>query len=323
VTRKPAIAVLSQLGLRTHGVFRGREAERRGVTRDQLTTLLRTGVIVRELRDTYRVAAVQKSPEQRLHAALLWAGDGSAAARASAGAVYELEGVRHPATPEIVLPRARRARSDLVVVHRTSNPPALMLGTRRGFRVTGVEATLLALAGVLAGEQLEIACEDARRRRLTSVPALQAYLERFGTSGRNGTAALRRLLRELDAKHPSRSTLEVKARRLLVAHGRREFIREFPLTWHGRTYRFDFAFPAARVIVETNGRRWHDDPVDYEADQEKWSVPARHGYRIVFATWDKVTRRPEALLAELAATLRASAAPSPRGRARADRSPPT
>src|SRR5436305_8795146 len=26
----------------------------------------------------------------------------------------------------------------------------------------------------------EFACEDARRRRLTSVPALQAYLKRFG-----------------------------------------------------------------------------------------------------------------------------------------------
>jgi hypothetical protein len=39
------------------------------------------------------------------------------------------------------------------------------------------------------------------------------------------------------------------------------------------------------VILETNGRRWHDDPADFERDQEQWSVPARHGFRLVFATW--------------------------------------
>jgi len=69
----------------------------------------------------------------------------------------------------------------------------------------------------------------------------------------------------------------------------------------GRTYQFDSAFERGRTILETNGRRWHDDPADYEQDQEKWSVPGRHGY--VLATWDKVTRRPHDFLAELATTL--------------------
>jgi hypothetical protein len=152
---------------------------------------------------------------------------------------------------------------------------------------------------VLSEEALEIACEDARRRRLTTMPALHAYLARFGASGRNGTGKLRRLLHELDPKHPSRSTLEVKARRLLVANGQRDFVREFPLAWNGATHSFDFAFPGARVILETNGRRWHDDPNDYENDNEKWSVPGRHGYRMMFATWAKVTGHPTEFLREL------------------------
>jgi very-short-patch-repair endonuclease len=105
--------------------------------------------------------------------------------------------------------------------------------------------------------------------------------------------------------HASRSTLEVKTRRLLVANGFRDFARELPLEWSGRTYRYDSAFPQERTIIETNGRRWHDDPLDYEHDNEKWSVPARHGYRIVFATWAKVTERPHDLLLELTATLAA------------------
>jgi hypothetical protein len=40
------------------------------------------------------------------------------------------------------------------------------------------------------------------------------------------------LLEQLDPVHPSRSTLEVKTRRLLVAHGFDGFVREFPLEWN-------------------------------------------------------------------------------------------
>ena len=180
-----------------------------------------------------------------------------------------------------------------------------MARTVNGFRVTGVEATLVRLGTLVDDEAMEIACEDARRRRLTSIPALRAYLDRFGCRGRPGVAPIRRLLCGLDPVYASRSTLEVKTRRLLVACGVLGFTREFPLEWNGRTYRYDFAFERTRTILETNGRRWHDDPSDYEDDNEKWSVPGRHGYRLVFATWAKVTKHPEQLVYELAATMAA------------------
>src|SRR5262245_58345752 len=206
------------------------------------------------------------------------------------GRVVRAEGVR-AAIPEIVVPRKVRARTSFATVFH-GDPASLMVRTVRGLRITGVEATLLRLAHELDDEAFEIACEDARRRRLTSVPAMRAYLDRFAQRGRPGVASMRRLLDQLDPRHPSRSTLEVKTRRLLVAHGITNFVREFPLDWNGRTHRFDFAFLDATTVLETNGRRWHDDPSDYEDDNEKWSVPGRHGYRLVLATWEKVTRKP-------------------------------
>jgi hypothetical protein len=244
---------------------------------------------------------VPESSEQRLRAALLWAGDEAGAAGRSGGEVYRLEGIAAK-VPEIAVPPATRARSSSVIVHHAESN-TLMIRTVRGLRVTGVECTLLSLAASLDDEALEIACEDARRRRLTSVPAIRAYLARFGVKGRPGVQALRRLVDELDPLHAARSTLEVKTRRLLVAHGFSDFEREFPLEWEGVTYLYDFAFPLQSTILETNGRRWHDDAVDYEHDNEKWSVPGRLGYRLVFATWNKVTRYPERLLADLKATL--------------------
>jgi very-short-patch-repair endonuclease len=163
----------------------------------------------------------------------------------------------------------------------------------------------VALAAKLDEEAFEVACEDARRRRLTSMPALRAHLDRFAMPGRPGVGAVRRLLADLDPTHPSHSTLEVKTRRLLAAAGLTAYVRQFPLDWRERTYHFDFCFPRQATILETNGRRWHDDPDDYEFDDEKWSVPGRHGFRVVFATWSKVVDQPGRLLDELAATLAA------------------
>lgn len=297
-------ALLSRLSRPTLGCFRGSTVVARGVTRKQLSALCDAGVITRELPDTYRMTAVPSSDAQRIHAALLWEGPEAAACGRSAGAWYGLEGVR-AATPEIVAPRSGRGRASTVVVQRVTDVAPLMLRRLRGIRVTGVEPTLVRLAYLLDGEAFEVACEDARRRRLTSVAALNAYLNRFARPGHQGVARMRALLRSLDPVNPSRSTLEVKTRRILEANGLTGFVRELPLSWNGRTYLFDFAFAASRTILEVNGRRWHDDPVDYEHDNEKWSVPGRLGYRIVFATWEKVTRHPLQLIAELTAALEA------------------
>jgi hypothetical protein len=302
MTREQAIALLSQLTRDTLGVFGGHAAVALGVTRKQLHLLCRAELIERMHPDTYRLVAVAPSHLQSLRAALLWAGSGAVAAGRSAGEVYGLEGVG-AIVPEVAVPRRVRRRSPHVTTFRTDDRRSLMIRHHRGVPVTGVEATLLALARQLNAAQLEVACEDARRRRLTSIPALRAYLDRFGGRGRSGAAKLRALLDELDPANPSRSTLEVMTRRLLVAHGLTGFVREYPITDGGRTYRYDFAFLRERVILETNGRRWHDDPSDYEADHEKWSVPGRYGFRIVFATWAGVTPNGEQLVRELRASL--------------------
>ncbi len=248
-----------------------------------------------------------RSPDlaaQRLHAALLWAGAGAAAAGRSAGAEYGLEGVSSD-DPEIVVPRTMQKRHQSVVVSRTDRRAALMIRRYHGVHVTGVEATIVRLAHLLDGESLEVAFEHARRRQLTSTQAIHAYLDRHAKAGQPGVATLRALLEELDPKHPSRSTLEVKTRRLLVAHGITDFVREHPLEGERRRYYFDFGFLDHRTILETNGKRWHDDPVDYEYNNEKWSVPGQLGFKLVFATWAKVTERPAAFIQELRTTLAA------------------
>ena len=43
----------------------------------------------------------------------------------------------------------------------------------------GVEPTLVALAASLDSEAFEVACEDPRRRRLTTITSLRSYLDQF------------------------------------------------------------------------------------------------------------------------------------------------
>ncbi|MDQ1468350.1 MAG: hypothetical protein QOH10_2765 [Actinomycetota bacterium] len=301
MTNASVVATISSLSRPSLGVFRGSAAVRLGVTRKQIGALASSGVVERVHPDTYRMTVVPASSEQALRAALMWAGDQALAAGRSAGEVYELDGVR-AAVAEIAGPAGLRAHGQRVIVHRSADRASMMARRHRGIAVTGIEPTLVSLAHALDGEAFEVACEDARRRRLTSIPSLRAYLDRFGSGGRPGARSLQSLLDELDPRYAARSKLEVKTRRLLVAHGITDFTREFPLTWNGRTHRYDFGFERQRTILETNGRRWHDDSSDYEHDNEKWSVPGRHDYRIVFATWDKVTRHPRELLHELATT---------------------
>jgi very-short-patch-repair endonuclease len=297
---------LARLSAGNAGVFRHDDAGRLGISADRLTTMLRDGLVIRMFPGVYRVAAVSPSPEQRLRAALAWAGPDAAAAGRSAGTGYRLDGITSP-TPEIVVPETKRARTSSIIVHHARDRRPLMIRNVDGVPTTGVEATLTLLAHLVDAETLEVACEDARRRRLTSVTALGAYLDRWQQRGRPGQVKLRALLAELDPRHPARSKLEVLTRRLLVANDLAGFVRELPLAHEDKRFRYDFAYLDQRVILEVNGRRWHDDPADFERDQEKWSLPARHGYRLVFATWETVTRRPERLVAELRDALRAAA----------------
>ena len=209
-----------------------------------------------------------------------------------------------------VVPRSKRVRSDLVRVHGPNHMVSQMTREYRGVRTTGIEATLIALAADLGNEALEIACEDARRRRLTSVSALRAYIARFGRSGMRGI--------ERDPRAPRRDrsgasvAVDARGEDLTFARGQRihGLRARVParVEWTHLPLRLRSSAAARSSRSTAAAGTTIDDPTDYERDNDKRSVPGRHGYRIVFATWAKVTKYPDALLEELDAALAASTA---------------
>jgi very-short-patch-repair endonuclease len=67
--------------------------------------------------------------------------------------------------------------------------------------------------------------------------------------------------------------------------------------------RVDFLFVASRLVVETDGYRYHRNRRAFERDRERDAILARAGYRTLRFTHRQLTREP-AMVAE---TIRSSA----------------
>ena len=63
--------------------------------------------------------------------------------------------------------------------------------------------------------------------------------------------------------------------------------------------RVDFLFAASRLVVETDGYRYHRTRRAFERDRERDAILARAGYRTLRFTHRQLTRRP----AEVAETI--------------------
>jgi hypothetical protein len=130
---------------------------------------------------------------QKLKAAQLWAGDGSAVHRRSAAVIYEISGAtaRH-----IEIVGQTRKRTYEGVTYTCSSLSRHDVRPYRGFIVTSVERTLIDLASVWSQEQLAIGLDDVLRRRLTVASRISRRLEDLGSEGRKGSGVIRELLGE-------------------------------------------------------------------------------------------------------------------------------
>jgi very-short-patch-repair endonuclease len=68
-------------------------------------------------------------------------------------------------------------------------------------------------------------------------------------------------------------------------------------------HRADFVWHPERLIVETDGRAFHDTDIAYLDDRVKDRTLKAAGYEVLRFTWAEVERRPAAIARELRAAL--------------------
>ncbi|MEA2517574.1 MAG: hypothetical protein QOG16_1412 [Actinomycetota bacterium] len=285
-----------RLAMSQEGVLSRAQAVAAGMSSATISRRVASGRWERVLPSVYRLKGAPATWRQSLFAALLWAGPESAACGRSAAALLQLEGCKEGPV-EIWTPSWRAAPSGIDLCHGRMDRADITV--RSDIRLTNVDRTLLDLADRVSRNDVEIALEDALRRRLTTTDRLEQRLD-----GRwrcvSGVKALRKVVGEHAQIGVTESRFEAKLFALL-----RRARLPLPRIQHeirdgGRLVaRADFAYPEVRFIIEAHSFRWHSGHKPWTRDNDRDTELRELGWRLLYVTWEKLTKQPDRVVANV------------------------
>jgi very-short-patch-repair endonuclease len=236
-------------------------------------------------------------------AAVLSCGPNAALSHESAGALLEMlaaDGdVIEVSVPDSV---ARRGRLG-IAVHRRARLAPWELTERRGIAVTSPARTLVDLAPRLTRDVLERAIGEADKRDLIDPEALRRALADF--ERQPGVAVLRDTL---DRRTFTVTDSELERRFLPLA--RQAGLPPPRTRQRVNGFRVDFYWPELRLVVETDGLRYHRTPGQQAKDRVRDQIHTAAGLTPLRFTRAQVSYEPEHVrqtLAAIADRLRAAA----------------
>jgi predicted transcriptional regulator of viral defense system len=299
---------VAEVARRQHGLVRRTDVARVGVTDRELDGLLAAGVLEPVHPGVHRHVAVPLDGRARLLAAVWAAGRVSVASHRSAAWLWELRDVPRW-RPEVTVAGRTRRRVSRVTVHRTDRLEPQDVTTSDGIPVTTVARTLLDLGGVTDAPVVRTATQDAVIRGLVAPEDLLCVLERVGRRGRRGTAALRAAVATTAIDPRLESRLEQELFELVLRCQVPPPVPQHELRCvDGRRVRLDFAWPADRVAVEADGRRWHATTADFERDLARGNSITASGWSLYRFGWADVRERRAGTVAAIHRAFRATAA---------------
>ncbi|ROR72610.1 DUF559 domain-containing protein [Bogoriella caseilytica] len=122
-------------------------------------------------------------------------------------------------------------------------------------------------------------------------------------AGWTGTAQLRRLLRV--ARSGAWSELERRLHRLMRRAGLTGWQPNVSITAHGRIIaRVDVLFEHAKLVIEADGRAYHQD---FHAERARLNALSLAGYTVLRFTWHDISEEPTRVAAEIRRALRTAA----------------
>jgi very-short-patch-repair endonuclease/predicted transcriptional regulator of viral defense system len=287
-------AVIAELAARQHGVVARPQLLAAGVTVAEIEGRVRRGLLIPLHRGVYAVGHALLRPTGHRLAAVLACGAGAALSHRAAGAHLAL---RRSAGTTIDVTSTRgagRSRPGLRV-HRGRLEPWERT-VHDSVPVTTPARTLLDLAEVLPREALRRAVAEAEHQRVFDLTDLERTLDAH--RHRPGAARLRALLAEAGVGDDlTRSELEERVLAICDRHG----VPRPRVNARVAGLEVDFHWPAARLVVEADGRRFHLTAPAFERDRERDALLLLHGLRVLRLTSRRIAREPDAV----GATLRA------------------
>jgi hypothetical protein len=277
-----------------HGVIARRQLIEAGFGRGAIEHRLKTKRLHLVYSSVYAVGHRALTREARWMAAVLAPGVGTVLSHRAAGALW---GIIESGFLEVTSPRQQRRR-DGVRIH-CSSLPADEITVRRGIPVTSVPRTLLDLASVLPKNKLELAFHEAEESLLTDSLSLPDLLARYPR--RAGAPAIRVMLEE--GIQITRSELEARFRTFVAEFGLPRPVFNQRLLVQGHSFECDCLWRPQRLVVELDGRAWHDTALAFERDRVRDRRLAAVGWRVIRVTWGQLRDEPRAIAADLSALL--------------------
>lgn len=266
---------LAKLARRQHGVVSRRQLEGLGIGRGSVVRRIENGQLHRLHRGIYAVGHANLSREGRWISAVLASGSGAVLSHRSAAELWRLvdpgDGPVHVSVQSTAGRKPRRG----IRLHRGVRLAPASITQRRLIPVTTPARTLADLRGTVS---------NARHRR--AVRQAEVLGLRIGLVASEGT----------------RSELEDLFLRLC----RRHRLPKPEVNARAGPFEVDFFWRSARLIVETDGYRYHRGSQAFEDDHERDLVLRAAEFDVLRFTFRQIADEPERVAALVARELNRS-----------------
>jgi hypothetical protein len=242
----------------------------------------------------YLLAGAPPSADQALWIAWLAAGPDCVVG-------FETAAERHGLSPipvgrlTLIDRHGRHHRLTGVVVHQLDDVLDHHIEVLAGLPTTTVDRTIVDLAAVCSAARLERILEGAVNGGRTTEARVASTLGEIARRGKPGIGKLGRALDDRSPGEPiGESELERMLLRAVFRAGNPPPVPQFPHPGrHPGRGRVDFAYPEAKVILEADGRRWHQRIADLRRDRARDNEAARAGWVTLRFMHEELRSDPE------------------------------
>jgi very-short-patch-repair endonuclease/predicted transcriptional regulator of viral defense system len=289
--------VLGALADRQHGVVARSQLLAAGLSSPAIGRAVEAGRLRPVFRGVYAVGHVALRREGWWLAALLACGNGATLSHRTAATLWRLR--TDPPLPIDVTTSTNHGRKHARITTHRARLHTLDALVIDDLRVTSPAKTIVDLAAILSGRALREAVERAQDLRRFDPDDVRATLARGPQ--RRGTRRLADLIALLQPdKDNARSHLE----RLFLALARKAGLPK-PSVNHDIAGRArDFAWPDQRLVVETDGYRYHSSRHARRRDNRRDRQLTALGWRPVRFTYEEIAFEPAEVADEVAELLR-------------------
>lgn len=181
-----------------------------------------------------------------------------------------------------------------VVVHQLRDLLPRHVTTVDGLPTTTVARTIVDLAAVSRLERLARIVEAAVDDRRTSDVEIATTYADVARPGKWGAARLRAVLADRAPRQPlPDSKLEQLLLGALRVGGLDDPLPQYPHPGRGPVRGcVDFAYPDVALVLEADGRRWHQRKADLKRDRARDNEAARAGWLTLRFMWEELVHDP-------------------------------